>query len=160
MKKVLVLVAALSVASCAIVGEMDNKQKFVAAASTVAGALIGYQLGGGNAAYLYAAGGAVAGGLFGLSVAQNLDFTDRWSFDKSAANSFDTSPDGITTSWSNPQTGHNGSFTPVNSYKTAQGFTCRDIYLTVNGKSGFQLEKMTACQQPDGAWRFVGSRGS
>jgi len=156
MKKIMIFVAALSVSSCAIVGEMDQNEKLYTVGGAGLGALIGYQFGGGAASVIYSGLGATIGGLTGLSYARSMTVSDRWAFDKTASATLDNGQLGQTQGWNNPETGHNGSFTPVRSYKGQGGFTCRDIYVTVNGKQGFHLEKMSACQQPDGAWRFVG----
>ncbi|MCW9035723.1 MAG: RT0821/Lpp0805 family surface protein [Rhodospirillales bacterium] len=156
MKKTILLVAALSVSSCTVVGDMDTDEKYMTIAGTAIGGIIGYQFGDGALRLLSTGVGAAIGGISGLTLARNMTTSDRWAFDKTAAATLDHGPTGQTQGWNNPETGNNGSFTPVRSYKGQGGFTCRDVYITVSGNEGFQLEKMSACQQPDGAWRFVG----
>ncbi len=157
MKKILTLVIALSVSSCSIVGDMDGNEKTLALAGAGVGALVGYQFGGGASRMIYTGLGAALGGVTGLTFARNMTLADSWAFDSAAASTLDNGPNGVTQGWSNPQTGHNGSFTPVRTYAGQGGLPCREIYVTVSGQQGFQLEKLSACQQPDGAWRFVGS---
>lgn len=65
----------------------------------------------------------------------------------------DSLPDGHTSTWTNPKTGHSGTATPLNTTKQ-KGMTCRLLELTnhAGGKSG--RGEFTFCKTKDG-WRIL-----
>ncbi len=62
--------------------------------------------------------------------------------------------DGIKSEWVNPETGHKGSITPVNS-KKIQGRSCRDVEMFNSAGGRTADSKHTFCQNEDGDWKLV-----
>jgi surface antigen len=64
----------------------------------------------------------------------------------------DSLPDGHTSTWTNPKTGHSGTATPLSTTKQ-KGMTCRLLEITnhAGGKSG--RSEFTFCKTKDG-WRI------
>lgn len=64
-------------------------------------------------------------------------------------------PDGTTRRWSNGQTGHGGTITPVKTYVTESGHFCRDYReeLTLGGRE--QRYFHTACRTDDAHWLWI-----
>ena len=62
------------------------------------------------------------------------------------------------TTWSNPDTGLNGSTIPVQSYRLPTGQICRDYLSQVAIGDINQQTYGTACRQADGNWKVVGDR--
>lgn len=90
--------------------------------------------------------GAAVGGAVGRSMAEN----DRLK----AAHSLETVRTGVPSTWRNPDTGNQYTFTPTRTYEAAQG-PCREY--VVDAIVAGKREKVygTACRQPDGSWRVV-----
>jgi len=62
--------------------------------------------------------------------------------------------DGIKSEWVNPETGHKGSITPVNS-KKIQGLSCRDVEMFNSAGGRTADSKHTFCQNEDGDWKLA-----
>lgn len=62
--------------------------------------------------------------------------------------------DGVKFEWMNPETGHKGSITPINS-KKIQGLSCRDatIFNSAGGRTA--SSRFTFCQHEDGDWKLA-----
>jgi len=154
MKKALLVSVCLAVAAC---GQLDQREQLMAGGGALVGGLIGYQFGGGWGSYIMAGLGAAAGGLTGLTVARNLSPADHSFFNRSGSQALNFAPVGQTSSWSNPQNGHNGTFTPNRAFTANTGQNCKEFTATVNGPKGFVIERLTACLQSDGSWQVVGA---
>ena len=59
--------------------------------------------------------------------------------------------DGETGEWSNSETGHGGSITPLNSIE-ANGKTCRETRFQSQSDAGQNMSEFFLCKQPDGSW--------
>ena len=118
------------------------------------GALAGSQIGSGRGQLAAVAIGTLGGALLGNSVGRSLDRADRLHAAR-AERAAHTAPIGQPVVWRNPDSGNQGSITPVREGRdTATGAYCREYQqtVTVNGES--QQAYGTACRQPDGSWQI------
>ncbi len=148
-KTVPVVLGAVFLVACANPGP---KAQLGAATGAAAGGLIGAAAGGGTEGII---GGVLLGGLLGGAIGDSLDQRDRQLAYRSNQTALESYQVGQTSSWTNPDTGHSGSFTPTNTYQTAQGQYCREYQQTVTVGGESQQAYGTACRQPDGSWRVV-----
>jgi surface antigen len=120
-----------------------------------AGGLIGSQFGGGSGALAATAIGALVGALAGSEVGKSLDRADRQYAAQTTQTALEKAPSGTVSTWSNPDSGHSGTVTPVRTYQASSGQYCREYQQTVvvGGKS--QSAYGNACRQPDGSWKIV-----
>jgi len=121
-----------------------------------AGMVIGGALGGllgstvdGSARTTAIIAGTILGAFIGVSIGKSMDDTDRLK----TAQSLETVRTGTTTSWQNPDTGHQYAVTPTRTFEDASG-PCREY--TMEALIGGQKEEVygTACRQPDGSWKI------
>lgn len=119
------------------------------------GALAGSQVGGGKGQLAAVAVGALAGAWLGGEAGKSLDKADQAYMQRNAQDSLEYNRTGQVSAWQNPDSGHQGQFTPTRTYQTAEGRNCRDFEntFTVDGKK--ETITGTACRQPDGTWRVV-----
>ena len=148
------LAAALVVASAACTGPYapGPKTQVGAAAGAAAGGLIGAAAGG-EAEGIIA--GVLLGGLLGGALGNALDNVDREYAQKNAYFGLENTPSGTTSEWVNPDSGHSGSFTPVRTWKDAEGDYCREFQQSISVGGKTERAYGTACRQPDGTWRIV-----
>lgn len=66
----------------------------------------------------------------------------------------ETAPDGVSRSWSNPATGHDGSVTAVRTFIASDGRFCREYreVLRLGPAAGSFLH--TACRTADAVWEW------
>jgi surface antigen len=95
-------------------------------------------------------GGALVGGLAG----NLLDQRDRRLANEAAQQAFETAPSGKAVAWTNPDSGHSGTITPVRTYQS-NGRYCREFQQTVTIGGRPENSFGTACRMPDGAWQIV-----
>ncbi len=112
----------------------------MAAALAGCGASAGRQLGGtlGSVEVANVLGSEITGGegryslgtllspYLGTGVDELLDAADQRLAQDVAQTGLETSPDNLATSWSNPDTGHAGTFTPLNTYTSGDGLLCEN----------------------------------
>ena len=98
--------------------------------------------------------GAIAGALIGNQVGSYMDNQDKARMEKTANNSLENTPSGQTSTWKNPDSGHNGSFTPTKTYQE-NGQYCREFTHQINVGGKTQEGYGTACRQPDGSWKIA-----
>jgi surface antigen len=92
-----------------------------------------------------------------IIVGRSLDKADLAYADR-ANQQAQSAPVGQPIRWSDPQTGHSGTITPVREVvDPATGSYCREFQQTVNIGGKTEQAFGTACRQPDGTWRVVGS---
>lgn len=82
----------------------------------------------------------------------SLTAADQRFAEVDALNSLETVLDGSTSNWTNPGTSHAGSFTPILTYTSEDGLTCRDYNLVVTIEGQSQDERGSACMTQDGSW--------
>jgi surface antigen len=100
----------------------------------------------------------------GSALAQNLRFLERspaayfddqdWALLKQATrDALDNSPDGATTSWENPKTGHKGTVTPLKTYEDS-GMTCRTVRFSSEAADLTGTSTHSLCKKAD-RWRIA-----
>jgi surface antigen len=121
----------------------------------VGGAVAGSQFGKGKGQLAATAAGTLIGALVGSEVGRSLDKADQ-QYAHQAQTQAQAAPIGQTIVWSNPESGHTGSVTPVREGRVAStGEYCREYQQTVQVGGKTQNAYGTACRQPDGSWRVV-----
>jgi surface antigen len=121
----------------------------------VGGAVLGSQVGHGSTQVVATAAGTLLGAWIGNSIGKSLDRADQQYAAQSANAALERYPDGHSSTWQNPNSGHSGSTTPTRTYETAQGQPCREYQTQVVIDGRTQNAYGTACRQPDGSWRVV-----
>jgi len=74
---------------------------------------------------------------------------------QNAQYALENTPTQTTTTWRNPDSGHHGSITPVETYQSSEGKYCREYVQTVYIGGEKQQAYGTACRQPDGSWKII-----
>ncbi len=147
----LVAVVGVLATGCATM-EQNPKTTVGALGGGAMGGLIAAAAGGSPAAIAASAiGGILVGGLIGNA----LDERDKRMAAEAAQRAMETAPTGKPVSWSNPDSGHSGTVTPVKTYQTAGGSYCREYQQTVTISGKQEKAYGTACRQPDGSWKMV-----
>lgn len=119
------------------------------------GGLAGSQIGSGTGQLAAVGAGVLLGGLLGSSVGQSLDRADQAYAAQSYHSTLEATPTGQTTSWVNPDSGNQGTYTPTQTYQTDAGQYCREFQQTVTVGGQTEAAYGTACRQPDGSWQIV-----
>jgi surface antigen len=85
-------------------------------------------------------GGAAFGGLMAAEAQQKA---------------LESAPAGRPVAWTNPDSGHQGTVTPVRTYQSGDTY-CREFQsdVVIGGKN--EKAYGTACRQPDGSWKVQG----
>ncbi|HEX6980842.1 MAG TPA: RT0821/Lpp0805 family surface protein [Alphaproteobacteria bacterium] len=121
----------------------------------IGGAVAGAQFGKGRGQLAAVAAGTLLGALIGSEVGKSLDKADQAYANRAYAQA-QAAPIGQTIVWSNPESGHSGTVTPVREGQIpATGEYCREFQQTVQIGGETQRAYGTACRQPDGSWRVV-----
>lgn len=101
------------------------------------------------------AAGAILGGLLGGGVGDYLDRQDRRYMAQSTYAALESTPIGTARTWQNAGSGHHGRATPVDSFENANGRTCREFDVYIDGRA--ETARGTACREPR-AWAPVTGR--
>lgn len=159
MKKTLsaAIVAVLALATSGCAGSGVSKETTGAVLGGVGGGVIGSQIGKGKGRTIATIAGTVLGALVGGAIGKQLDERDKLLMSQRTQSSLETSPSGRTSEWRNPDSGHSGTITPQPAYKTERGQYCREFQQTVTVGGKTERAYGTACRQPDGSWKIVGS---
>jgi surface antigen len=153
MKKIAsVLILTLAVAACS--NDAGTKQTGGTILGGIGGAVAGAQFGGGTGRLAATALGTLLGAFVGSEVGKSLDKADQQAA-RQAESHAQTAPIGQRIAWSNPDTGHSGTVTPMRDGADQNGNYCREFQtsVTIDGKS--EGAYGTACRQPDGSWKVV-----
>jgi surface antigen len=67
---------------------------------------------------------------------------------------FNDNPDGVTSTWHNPETGASGTVTPLSSYQNDKDEQCRKVVTEDRVKSFENEYTFDACRSADGNWRI------
>ena len=124
-----------------------SKQEAGAATGALLGAALGYGLGKGHSdKELAIALGAIFGAVAGDRLGAQLDEKDRLMAAQNLQHSLENTPDGTTTAWKNPNSGHSGASSPTKTTVAASGTPCREFVteIIVGGKT--QQGYGTACR--------------
>jgi surface antigen len=144
----LVLALTVTVGAC-----QTNKQNTGTLLGGAIGGLLGSQVGSGTGQMAAVGLGVLLGGLAGQSVGKSLDDLDRMKIQQTSQHTLETSKDGQSASWRNPNSGNHGTVTPLRTYQQA-GAYCREFQQTVTVGGKQESAYGTACRQPDGSWRI------
>lgn len=154
--KVKTLVAAIVItlitAACQN-GQYGTKQTIGGLGGAAAGGLLGAQVGHGKGQLAATAAGVLIGALVGSEIGRSMDEVDRMKA-KQAYNQATTAPVGQTIAWDNPNTGNNGTVTPVREGTKSSGEYCREFQQTVIIGGQEEDAYGVACRQPDGSWEI------
>jgi len=140
--------------ACANEGGKDG-EKFGTAAGAVIGGVVGAKTGSGSGRVLSAGLGAIFGAWLGKMIGQNLDEMDQQQANEKVQETMETADVGQTTTWSNPDTGNSGTYTPTSATTTKNGEECRDFESSVIIDGREEKASGRACRQEDGAWKIV-----
>lgn len=162
MRKPLIVLAcsAVLLAGCANSGNGPgefgaNKTTAGGLLGAVGGAVAGAQFGKGKGQIAAAAAGTLLGALVGSQIGSSLDRADQ-QYASRAQTQAQAAPIGQSIVWSNPESGHSGTITPVREGRIpSTGEYCREFQQTVQVGGQSQQAYGTACRQPDGSWRVV-----
>lgn len=147
-----VVVAALA-GACARGDQPGTKQAVGTVGGAVLGGLLGSEIGSGSGRLWATGAGAVLGALAGSEIGKSLDRADRLYMERTTQASLEHTQTGTTSTWNNPDTGHRGTVTPVDTYQRSDGTYCREFQQTVVVAGEQQQAYGTACRQPDGTWK-------
>lgn len=147
------LAAALALAGCA--NGPGPKQSVGTVGGAVLGGLAGSQIGGGSGRLWATGAGAVLGALVGSEIGKSLDRADQMYMTQTTQATLEHSRTGATSSWENPDNGHYGTVTPIDTYQRRDGRYCREFQQTVTIGGRYERAYGTACRQPDGSWEVV-----
>lgn len=133
---------------------MATKQTGGTILGGIGGAVAGAQFGKGKGQLAMTAIGTLLGAYVGSEVGRSLDKADQ-AYAGRAEQQAHAAPIGQSISWSNPDSGNSGTYTPTRDGRDQGGNYCREYQTTVN--VGGQMEQAygTACRQPDGSWKVV-----
>jgi surface antigen len=144
--------AALILAACEDAGQKETAGTVIGG---VAGAVLGSQVGSGSGRIVATAIGTLAGAMIGSEIGKSLDRADQLAMAE-AEEKAHTAPIGEKIVWSNPDSGHSGSVTPIRDGRNAQtNAYCREYQTTVLIDGEEQAAFGTACRQPDGSWKVA-----
>ena len=118
------------------------------------GGLLGSKFGSGSGQLAAVAAGTLVGAFVGHGIGESLDRADQVYAQRSAHQGLETQPSGTTSGWTNPDSGHSGTFTPIRTYKSDHGGYCREYQQTVTIGGRTESAYGTACRQPDGSWEI------
>ena len=97
------------------------------------------------------------GAMVGQDIGAQLDDRDRMLAGQALEQTLEYAPTDTVGSWSNPDSGHSGTFTPRKTFQTAQGSPCREFTQTIYVGGQEQQGYGTACRQADGSWKIIQS---
>ena len=145
---------ALALVGCAS-SDYGTKQTVGALAGAGAGGLLGAQVGKGSTRLAATAAGTLLGAFFGSEVGRSLDRADAAHASQAQYQALEYTPSGYSTSWRNPDTGHHGSVTPIETYQSFDGGYCREFQHDAQIGGRTRSVYGTACRTPDGQWQVV-----
>ncbi len=151
---VTIALAGLSVAACS--ADSGPKEIGGTAAGAVAGGVIGNAVGGsvGNRVAGTLAGAAL-GAFLGNRIGVALDDEDKRRAYAAQMQALEAGPTGAPVAWRNPESGRYGNDVPGPAYQV-NGAPCRQYTHTVYIDGKPQIDRGTACRNPDGTWTTVG----
>lgn len=158
--RILPRLAASVLLSLALVGcansDLGPKQTVGTLVGAGTGALIGAQLGHGRGRLVATSVGTLLGAYLGNEAGKSLDRADTLYAERAEYQALEYAPSGSSTPWRNPDTGHYGSVTPIETYETAGGdYYCREFQHRAEIGGRTQNVYGTACRTPDGQWQAV-----
>lgn len=114
-----------------------------------------HRVGQGKGQLAAVAAGTLLGAFAGSEIGKSLDKADIAYAERTRQRTLESNPSGTTSTWTNPDSGHSGTITPVKTYQQADGNYCREYQTTVTVGGKTEEAYGTACRQPDGTWKIV-----
>jgi surface antigen len=149
--------AAIALVALALVGcansDLGPKQTVGTLVGAGTGALIGTQIGRGRGQLIATSVGTLLGAYLGNEAGKSLDRADRLYASRAEYEALEYTPSGGSTPWRNPDTGHYGSVTPIETYESAGGQYCREFQHQAQIGGRTRDVYGTACRTPDGQWQ-------
>jgi surface antigen len=141
------IIPLMLLSACATTGPKEEAGLVIGG---IIGGVLGSQVGSGRGRDVATAVGAIIGSSVGGSIGRSMDELDRMKMSAT----LETTRTGVSTTWTNPDTGYDYRVTPTRTYEVAEG-PCREY--TLDAEIGGRTEEIygTACRQPDGSWRIV-----
>ena len=99
--------------------------------------------------------GTLLGAFLGNEAGKSLDRADALHVSQAEYQALEYTPSGQATAWRNPDTGHYGNITPIETYETASGAYCREFQHQAQIGGRTRAVYGTACRTPDGEWQVV-----
>ncbi|WP_231362666.1 MULTISPECIES: RT0821/Lpp0805 family surface protein [unclassified Thioalkalivibrio] len=124
-----------------------SKQQTGALIGGAAGGVIGSQIGGGRGRTAAIIAGTLAGAAVGGSVGRSMDDVDRMRVSRT----LETVPDRQSSTWRNPNTGHQYHATPTRTYRSS-GQDCREYQVQATMDGYPETINGTACRDASGRW--------
>ena len=152
-KFISVLLTASSVAACS--ADSGPKEVGGTAGGAFTGAFIGNLIG--RSAGNRVAGtliGAAVGGFLGNRIGAALDDEDKRRAYAAQMQALETGRSGAPVAWRNPESGRYGNVVPGPATQI-DGASCRQYTHTVYIDGRPQVERGTACRNPDGTWTVM-----
>ncbi len=132
-----------------------KKQEVGAVSGAVLGGVLGSNIGGGKGQLIAVGAGSLLGAFIGSEIGSSLDRADK-VFASQAMNRAYEAPIGETISWTNPESGNSGTYTPVNEgYGQSSGRYCREYKQTIVVDGRSEQAVGTACENVDGTWEIM-----
>ena len=155
MTRIITLVVAGSLLAACAQQQGAPKQTGGALIGAAAGGLLGSQFGGGPGKLAAVALGVLGGAFLGSEVGKSMDTVDKQQAANTQQTALESNRVGQASTWSNPDTGHTGTVTPIRTYQAPSGQNCREYRHDV--KIGDRNETVIgqACRQADGTWKVV-----
>jgi surface antigen len=147
------MLLAFTVVACQ--ADLGPKQAVGALAGAGVGGLLGSQIGHGKGQLAATAAGTLLGAFLGNEAGKSLDRADRLYASQAEYQALEYTPAGSSTEWRNPDSGHHGAVTPIETYETASGGYCREFQHRAKIGGRTQNVYGTACRTPDGEWQVV-----
>ena len=144
---------ALALVGCAN-SDYGTKQTVGALAGAGAGGLLGAQVGKGSTRLAATAAGTLLGAFLGNEVGKSLDRADAMHASHAQYQALEYTPSGQATAWRNPDTGHYGSVTPIETYETASGAYCREFQhqAQIGGRTRESMARHAVLPMASGRW--------
>ncbi len=155
MTRIITLVVAGSLLAACAQQQGAPKQTGGALIGAAAGGLLGSQFGGGAGKLAAVALGVLGGAFLGSEVGKSMDTVDKQTAANTQQVALENNRVGQASTWSNPDTGHSGTVTPIRTYQAPSGQNCREYRHDVKIGDKFEQVIGQACRQADGTWKVV-----
>lgn len=99
--------------------------------------------------------GLLAAACTGLDEARRLTPKDVQLMDGAVQRALETNKVGEGSNWSNPDSGHAGTVTPLRTVERWAGRPCRDYQQTATVAGETEVAYDTACRRPNGDWESL-----
>ncbi len=131
MNKIAPLLFSLVLLAACSGGKNHTGENVGQAAGAVIGAVVGSGVGSGKTNALAVGLGAILGAVLGKELGRTIDEMDRDIAEKAAKETLETAQAGETVSWSNPDSGNSGTYTPTSDPEEEDDEVCRNFESTV-----------------------------